>query len=102
MGRYDPIAYTYEADVHCTDCTLARFGRDAAGWIAGAGAIDSEGNTPGVIAPWDDEDDLACGDCGAIIREPRASILLRDASPDRLDARDIARALDAGALDVIR
>ena len=54
MSSHDPIAYTYEADTHCPDCARARFGRDARGHIAGEGAEDSEGESPGAIAPWDE------------------------------------------------
>lgn len=65
---YDPIAYTYEADVHCPMCAYARFGAA----LDNADTTDSEGNTIGAIAPWDeqDTDGLYCGDCGAEIIEP--------------------------------
>jgi len=86
-----PIAYTYEADTHCPDCAVARFGaesicppdcafdhRDGAHWFypwPPEDARDSEGNPIGAIAPWDDwcngEDEalctLACGDCLAVL-----------------------------------
>lgn len=85
------LAYTYEADVHCPACTIARFGRDKSGraWPP-EDARDREGNPLGAIFPWDDtclggEDadrtwiadpetgretahcTLACGTCGRTI-----------------------------------
>lgn len=72
----DPIAYMYEADVHCPGCAAERFGVSADGWIAD-GAEDSEGNPVGVIAPWDEwwqpseplPQVLVCGTCGGVIDE---------------------------------
>lgn len=67
---YEPIAYTYNADVHCTDCAEKAFGRDEHGEITGS---DSEDNEVGVISPWDEwytiTDEatyqvLSCSDCG--------------------------------------
>lgn len=65
---HDPIAYTYDADVHCEGCSAARFGYDRHGFITG---IDSEGNEVGAIAPWDEwwepsidgPQTLVCGTC---------------------------------------
>ena len=62
---HHPIAYTFEADYHCPDCTEARFGRCACGFIACPGGgprcthpslpiEDNEGNEVGVVAPWDE------------------------------------------------
>ena len=58
----DPLAYTYEADHHCYDCTVARFGSTE--------GVDREGNEVGAVAPWDEwynigegSQTLACGDC---------------------------------------
>ncbi len=72
-GKHDPIAYIYEADHHCPRCAFKRFGADADGWIAGD-AIDREGNTVGVLAPWDEwqcfdgeNETLGCGTCGDVI-----------------------------------
>lgn len=69
-----PIAYTYEADTHCPDCAVARFGREPGYPWPPEDARDSEGNPVGAIAPWDDWCDaedgpctLACGTCGWII-----------------------------------
>lgn len=66
-----PIAYTYEADVHCPECAEARFGVcEEHGDVAHC-VTDDEGNEPGAIAPWDDCDGeaLVCGTCGCVIRE---------------------------------
>lgn len=70
MGTYDPIAYIYEADVHCPSCAEARFGRSDRGFIA-EGSEDFEGNPVGIIAPWDEWHEpsiteaqtLNCGTC---------------------------------------
>jgi hypothetical protein len=35
MSHLEPIAYTYEADYHCPDCAVARFGADDNGYAAG-------------------------------------------------------------------
>ena len=70
---YDPIAYTYDADVHCPSCALKRFGKDADGFITGT---DSEGNPVGIISPSDEwsnglgdgaPEELHCGTCGDLI-----------------------------------
>lgn len=76
-GKHDPIAYAYEADFHCPDCTYKRFGADDDGWIAmkdGEPCVDGEGNPVGALAPWDEwqsfdggREVLACGDCGTEI-----------------------------------
>jgi hypothetical protein len=68
------IGYTYEADVHCPDCTSGRFAGaedgqpldpqvpvDSDGY-----ALDREGNQVRPVFSWDS--DCArdhCGDCGA-------------------------------------
>jgi len=96
MGKYDPIAYTFDADYYCPGCTLKRFGEcdgtcnpaykgrtDSPNrCIACSGEhdnyptpLDSEGNIPGAVAPWDewwnpDSDEceaLICADCGGCI-----------------------------------
>lgn len=66
------IGYTYEADVHCVDCTRKRFPRESAPadypYTDSAGvpltARDREGN---VVHPITDIDESAntehCGDC---------------------------------------
>lgn len=62
---YEPVAFVYDADVHCPDCA-----RDAG--MDKEGAVDSEGNPVGVVAPWDDNypDGLYCGTCGDEIVAP--------------------------------
>lgn len=65
---HDPIAYTYDADYHCPQCA------DSAGMLTD-GAVDSDGNEPYPVAPWDEwfeastltRDTLACSDCGAVL-----------------------------------
>ena len=67
LGRgimHPPIAYTYEADTHCPDCTDKRFPRDI------EAAVDSEGNPIGAVFSWDEwynivygAQTLNCGDC---------------------------------------
>ena len=61
------IGYTYDADTHCVDCALARFGADDNGWVP-EGVADSEGNELGAIFT-DSESDTpgSCGTCGADI-----------------------------------
>jgi hypothetical protein len=66
------IAYTYEADHHCEDCTLARFGSTE--------GTDDEGNKVGAVFAWDEWfniDDqceaLSCGDCHAILANAHAA-----------------------------
>ena len=64
-----PIAYAYEADYHCENCTRKRFGPACEG-------TDNEGNSVGALFSWEEWFDvgygnqtLACGDCGAILDE---------------------------------
>ena len=61
----DPIAYTYEADVHCPADTEVRFGRGPNGFIAEE-STDSEGNRVGAVFSWDRDGDWPgyCSDCG--------------------------------------
>lgn len=76
MSYPDPIAYTYNADVHCPGCAMERFGTDNQRWPK-EDAFDDEGNGLGVIAPWDEWIDpsiegkqtLACGTCQGVIEE---------------------------------
>ena len=72
--RGDPIAYTYDADWHCPDCAIARFGLEPGGRWPRDDARDSEGNEVGAVAPWtewwnlDGECEvLACSDCHEVI-----------------------------------
>ena len=57
---YEVIGYAYEADLHCLDCTSARFKANAnrLNFIA----IDSEGNTVSPIFLGEDHGEH-CGDC---------------------------------------
>lgn len=70
---HSPIAYSYEADTHCPNCTEERFGRAQDGSIA-EHAVDAEGNDIHPLAPWDEwqrytgeHETLACGTCGEVI-----------------------------------
>lgn len=74
MSHLDPIAYTYEADYHCPDCTEEAFGRNEGGFIA-EDAEDGEGNPVGAVFCWDEwwepsieePQSLVCGDCLTVI-----------------------------------
>lgn len=59
-----PIAYTYEADIHCPGCTAQRFGADLD--MPNAHPVDREGNYIGAVFDWEvqTEDTMCCGDCG--------------------------------------
>ena len=69
------IAYTYDSDVHCPDCTAAAY---AAGRLVRSGRqgeydehglpmslIDSEGNPVRTVFSADVRVTTYCGDCGA-------------------------------------
>ena len=74
------IAYTYEADIHCIDCTNKRY--ESNGFNGKYNALDNEGN---LVHPlfstdeWQEYDSsflsenptqyLVCGDCHTIIDE---------------------------------
>lgn len=70
----DPIAFSYEADHHCPECTELRFGRNERGCIA-EGAEDDERNEVGALFSedewWNPETEgpqtLVCGTCGVTI-----------------------------------
>jgi len=66
--KHDPIAYTYETNIHCPKCAEERFGRGIHGFIA-EDSYDSEGNLVGVVPSWDswcnqEWDEFPCGSCG--------------------------------------
>ena len=55
------IAYTYEADYHCIDCTEKRFGQDDLGY---AFTVDDEDNPVHPVFSIDEIDEHpVCGDC---------------------------------------
>jgi hypothetical protein len=62
------VAYTYEADYHCTDCTDDRFGTDEHGYPPES-ARDGEGNEihPVFVTDLDVETVAMCSDCGKVI-----------------------------------
>lgn len=76
QGYPHPIAYTYNADYRCLDCTARAFGVDDEGFIP-EDAKDNEGNPIGAIAPWDEwieygeplPQSLVCGTCSRDIEE---------------------------------
>lgn len=43
---YDIVGYTYEADIHCTNCAVAEFGQTA---LDACEPIDDYGNYPVVV-----------------------------------------------------
>lgn len=64
------IAYAYEADHHCIDCTRERFGGSAEADQNGVPirARDNEGNPVHPVFDTDEQFlDLVCGDCGEVI-----------------------------------
>ena len=63
---FEPVAYTFEADLHCPECASARFGGRG-----GEGAVDREGETVKPVYPYHEcvEHDWLCGDCGELIKE---------------------------------
>jgi hypothetical protein len=82
MGKYDPIAYTFDADYHCPGCTYKAFGAcdgtcNAAfcSWVACSAdkhddyksPRDSEGNEIGAVAPWEEWWDPGFDECEALI-----------------------------------
>lgn len=75
MNACDVIGYTYDADYHCTECAIDRYGEHPRSPL-----IHRWASTEGVedVAPifadsewWDRDDDapqvLGCGTCGEII-----------------------------------
>lgn len=69
------IAYSYEADHHCIECTYKRFGGTPYSALEVERAVDNEGNP---VHPLFDTNEwhepsisgvqtLSCGDCGRII-----------------------------------
>lgn len=60
-----PIAYAYDADLHCIPCGIARFGSDPEnGGHVPENAEDSEGNLVGAFFDGESTDcNVYCGDC---------------------------------------
>jgi hypothetical protein len=58
------LAFTYEADYHCTDCACKKFGNKV--MHSSENLEDDEGNAPHPIFSTDEYDETAvCGTCGA-------------------------------------
>ena len=81
MNACDVIAYTYNADYHCAECAIERFGEHPASptihrWCRDD-VKDADGNAPQPVFAdsewWDAHQDatfpqsLACGTCGHTI-----------------------------------
>jgi hypothetical protein len=68
VNAADIIGYTYEADVHCLDCTAKRWNASDPAEFNGECfivlALDNEGNTPSPVFAEGDNLELCCGDCG--------------------------------------
>lgn len=68
--RGGPIAYTYDAALHCPRCAVKRFGSDVL--TSSEGLEDNEGNEPGIVSSIDEwwepseqgSQTLVCDDCG--------------------------------------
>jgi len=75
----DTIGYTYDADVHCPGCAIARFGQEPGHYWVREDAVDSEGNPVHPIAPWDEtsEEGEYCGTCHGQIASPWATSKLK-------------------------
>lgn len=65
MMSFDVVGWAYEADVHCPNCAVERFGSKA----LDAGVDDNEGNEVTPIFAGDCEEDESCGDCHNVIWE---------------------------------
>lgn len=61
MKAFDILGYSFEADLHCVECSIARFGED--GLAADSEVTDSEGNTPKPIFACEASLEDRCGDC---------------------------------------
>ena len=58
------VGYSYDADVHCVNCAIARFGADGYGWVPAA--TDSEGNPVGAMyANSESDHPESCAECQA-------------------------------------
>ena len=65
---FEIIAYTYEADCHCLECTRKRFGSETNSSYEQQGITDNEGNNIHPIFAGDEiRSGTACGDCFEII-----------------------------------
>jgi hypothetical protein len=90
-GSYDPIGYTYDADVHCPGCAIKRFGKEPGRPWVREDAVDSEGNPVHPIAPWDEtaEGGEYCGTCHGQIASPHDGYLERQLAEDQEYEREM-------------
>jgi len=70
MRHRDPIGYTYEAAVHCSGCTVIRFGEDREGYPP-QDATDGGGNPVGALFPWQEWQSFYGRPRGAGLRDLR-------------------------------
>lgn len=61
------VAYSYEASIHCIDCTRKRFSAQA---LDDDALEDREGNSLYAIHDIEVEDDLFCDTCRVTFYEP--------------------------------
>lgn len=73
LGFNVPIAYIYEAGIHCRDCTQKRFGTNSDGYIAltdnGAARKDKDNNEVRPVFLWSEYHHNSCDDCHTKIGE---------------------------------
>lgn len=70
--RIEIIGFAYEADLHCVDCAMDRFGSDITVDIANGWPKDNDGNGIHPIFYREEHDPAGeyCGDCKAEISPP--------------------------------
>ena len=67
-----PIAYTYEADIHCPDCAEKAFGRCTDGLIERCNVADDEAIEPFAIYDFMEHDKvISCGTCRELFHDER-------------------------------
>ena len=71
MNATDVIAFVFEADTHCYNCTEKRFGEPSDPVNPWYQVVDDEGNEVGaVFGDVDAPAGLYCGGCFITIKEP--------------------------------
>lgn len=85
MNAADVIGYAYEAEIHCADCTRARFPEANDEF---SDVLDREGNEVHPVFAGDEhETTVVCGDCGDELYEVEAAD--EDDEPSEPDEDDI-------------